>query len=55
LPSAGAIAPSFGLAARRSELDVADLEEYQQGLRVTIHRSKTDQGVPAPWSRLDNW
>jgi hypothetical protein len=34
------------LAARRSELvalDVADLEECPEGLRVTIRRSKTDQ------------
>jgi site-specific recombinase XerD len=36
----------FALAARRSELvalDVADLEECPEGLRVTIRRSKTDQ------------
>jgi integrase len=36
----------FALAARRSELvalDVADLEERPEGLRVTIRRSKTDQ------------
>jgi site-specific recombinase XerD len=36
----------FALAARRSELvalDVADLEECPDGLRVTIRRSKTDQ------------
>jgi site-specific recombinase XerD len=36
----------FALAARRSELvalDVADVEECPEGLRVTIRRSKTDQ------------
>lgn len=36
----------FGGAFRRSELvalDVADLEETDEGLRVTIRRSKTDQ------------
>jgi site-specific recombinase XerD len=36
----------FGRAFRRSELvalDVADLEETDEGLRVTIRRSKTDQ------------
>jgi site-specific recombinase XerD len=36
----------FALAARRSELvalDVGDLEECPEGLRVTIRRSKTDQ------------
>jgi len=36
----------FGGAFRRSELvalDVADLEETEDGLRVTIRRSKTDQ------------
>jgi site-specific recombinase XerD len=36
----------FALAARRSELvalDVANLEECPEGLRVTIRRSKTDQ------------
>jgi site-specific recombinase XerD len=36
----------FALAARRSELvalDVADLAECPEGLRVTIRRSKTDQ------------
>jgi hypothetical protein len=36
----------FALAARRSELvalDVADLEECPEGLRVTIRRLKTDQ------------
>jgi site-specific recombinase XerD len=36
----------FALAARRSELvalDVADLVECAEGLRVTIQRSKTDQ------------
>jgi integrase len=36
----------FGGALRRSELvalDVADLEETEDGLRVTIRRSKTDQ------------
>jgi integrase len=36
----------FGCALRRSELvalDVADLEEVKEGLRVTIRRSKTDQ------------
>jgi site-specific recombinase XerD len=36
----------FALAARRSELvalDVSDLEECPEGLRVTIRRSKTDQ------------
>jgi site-specific recombinase XerD len=36
----------FALAARRSELvalDVADLEDCPEGLRVTIRRSKTDQ------------
>jgi site-specific recombinase XerD len=36
----------FALAARRSELvdlDVVDLEECPEGLRVTIRRSKTDQ------------
>jgi site-specific recombinase XerD len=36
----------FALAARRSELvalDVADLEECPEGLRITIRRSKTDQ------------
>jgi hypothetical protein len=34
------------LAARRSELvalDLADIKEYPEGLRVTIRRSKTDQ------------
>jgi len=38
----------FGGAFRRSELvalDVADLEETEDGLRVTIRRSKTDQEV----------
>jgi site-specific recombinase XerD len=42
---------AFSLAARRSELvalDVEDLEECQEGLRVRIRRSKTDQeGVGA--------
>jgi integrase len=36
----------FGGAFRRSELvalDVADIEETDEGLRVTIRRSKTDQ------------
>jgi site-specific recombinase XerD len=36
----------FAVAARRSELvalDVTDLEECPEGLRVTIRRSKTDQ------------
>jgi integrase len=36
----------FGGAFRRSELvalDIADLEETDEGLRVTIRRSKTDQ------------
>jgi hypothetical protein len=37
---------SLVMAARRSELvalDVADLEECPEGLRVTIRRSKTDR------------
>jgi integrase len=37
---------AFSLAARRSELvslDVEDLEECPEGLRVRIRRSKTDQ------------
>jgi site-specific recombinase XerD len=36
----------FSMAARRSELvalDVADIEECPEGLRVTIRKSKTDQ------------
>jgi integrase len=40
------LAIGFGCALRRSELvalDVADIEEVKEGLRVTIRRSKTDQ------------
>ena len=40
------LAFGMGLAARRSELvalDVVDLEWDDQGVRVTVRRSKTDQ------------
>jgi integrase len=43
----------MALAARRSELvalDVSDLEWGEQGARVTIRDSKTDQTAEAPWS-----
>jgi|GEM_PF-1532962 len=46
----------FALAARRSELvalDVADIEECPEGLRVRIRKSKTDQEGAGTWVVMD--